>query len=99
VSGYFLFMIVSFKHKGLEKFYRTGSKAGIIPNHVKRIKAILARLDVSTVPDDMDLPGLFLHKLSGDLAGFYAVTVSGNWRIIFKFIDGNVHVVDYLDYH
>jgi len=92
-------MIVSFKHKGLEKFYKTGSKAGINANHVKRLRAILARLDVASVPDDMDLPGLFLHKLTGNLEGFYAVTVSGNWRVTFKFEDGNVHVVDYLDYH
>lgn len=92
-------MIVSFKHKGLEKFYKTGNKAGINASHVKRISAILARLDVTTLPEDMDLPGLFLHKLTGNLAGYYAVTVSGNWRIIFKIEDGNVHVVDYLDYH
>jgi proteic killer suppression protein len=92
-------MIVSFKHKGLEKFYKTGSKAGINANHVKRLSAILARLDVASVPEDMDLPGLFIHKLTGNLEGFYAVTVSGNWRVTFKFEDGNVHVVDYLDYH
>jgi len=92
-------MIVSFKHKGLEKLYNTGSKAGINPNHVKRNSAILARLDVASMPEDMDLPGLFLHKLAGSLEGFYAVTVSGNWRVIFKIEDGNVHVVDYLDYH
>lgn len=92
-------MIVSFKHKGLEKFYKTGSKAGINTNHVKRLSAILARLDVASASEDMDLPGLFLHKLTGNLEGFYAVTVSGNWRVIFKIEDGNVHVVDYLDYH
>lgn len=92
-------MIVSFKHKGLEKFYSTGSKAGINPSHVKRVSAILARLDVVSVAEDMDLPGLFLHKLTGNFDGYYAVTVSGNWRIIFKIEDGNVHVVDYLDYH
>jgi len=92
-------MIVSFKHKGLEKLHKTGSKAGINANHVKRLSAILARLDVASVPDDMDLPGLFLHKLTGNLEGFYAVTVSGNWRVTFRFEDGNVHVVDYLDYH
>ena len=92
-------MIVSFRHKGLEKFYKTGSKAGISANHVKRISAILARLDVTSVPEDMDLPGLCLHKLSGNLEGYYAVTVSGNWRIIFRIEEGNIHVVDYLDYH
>ena len=92
-------MIVSFKHKGLEKFYKTGSKAGINPNHVSKISAILARLDVAAISEDMDLPGLFLHKLSGNLEGFYSVTVSGNWRVIFKFENTNVYVVDYLDYH
>lgn len=92
-------MIVSFKHKGLEKLYKTGSKAGINANHIKRLSAILARLDAASIPDDMDLPGLFLHKLTGNLEGFYAVTVSGNWRVTFRFEDGNVHVVDYLDYH
>ncbi len=92
-------MIVSFKHKGLEQFYKTGSKAGINPNHVNKISAILARLDVAEVSEDMDLPGLFLHKLSGNMEGFYSVTVSGNWRVIFKFENSNVYVVDYLDYH
>ncbi len=92
-------MIVSFRHKGLEKYYSTGSKSGITPQHEKRLRAILARLDVATSAEDMNLPGLALHKLSGSLEGFMSVSVSGNWRVIFRLEEGNVLDVDYLDYH
>ncbi len=90
-------MIKSFRHKGLKAFYSTGSKAGIQAKHADRLRLILARLDAAYEAEDMDLPGLRLHKLTGDLKGYWAVDVSGNWRIIFKFEGHDAHVVDYLD--
>jgi proteic killer suppression protein len=92
-------MIKSFKHKGLKKLYETGSKQGIKPEHATRLRLILARLDASSTQEDMNLPGLGLHPLKGSLKGFWAVTVSGNWRVIFRFENGNAIDVDYLDYH
>ncbi len=92
-------MIQKFKHKGLKKLYETGNLKGVNPDHVKRLRIILARLDASRSPDDMNLPGLRLHPLKGDLEDFWAVDVSGNWRILFKFENNNVVDVDYNDYH
>ena len=92
-------MIKSFKHKGLEEFYSTGNKKGIIPSQANKISRILDRLDASISPLDMDLPGYKLHKLKGKYANYFAVCVSGNWRIIFKFEGIDAILVDYLDYH
>jgi proteic killer suppression protein len=92
-------MIQSFRHKGLEQFFLTGSRAGIQPRHVKRLQFILARLHASIGPRDMRLPGLDLHPLSGDRAGEWAVSVSGNWRVTFLFDGTDVVGVDYIDYH
>lgn len=91
-------MIKSFKHKGLKKLYETGSVQGV-PEHAKRLRSILARLDAIQAPRDMDLPGLDLHPLRGDFKGFWAVSVSGNWRVLFRFEDNNPVDVNYLDYH
>ena len=92
-------MIKSFRHKGLKKLYDTGSQQGVKPEHVKRLRLILARLDASQSPQDMDLPGLNLHPLKGDYKSFWAVSVSGNWRVIFRFEDNRAVDIDYLDYH
>jgi proteic killer suppression protein len=92
-------MIKSFKHKGLEEFFYTGSKKGIKPEQANRLERILDRLNAASEIKDMNYPGAFLHQLSGDKKGFYAVKVSGNWRIFFQFIDGDAYVVDYDDYH
>ena len=92
-------MIKSFKHKGLKKLYDTGSHQGINPDHVKRLRLILARLDASFGPQDMNLPGLNLHPLKGQYESFWAVSVSGNWRVVFRFAGNNVYDVDYTDYH
>lgn len=92
-------MIKSFKHKGLKKLYETGSKQGVKPEHATRLRLILARLDAGFAPEDMNLPGLGLHLLKGSLKSFWSVSVSGNWRVIFRFENGNVRDVDYLDYH
>lgn len=83
----------------MEAFYFTGSRAGIQPKHADRLRLILARLDAACESRDIDLPGLKLHKLTGRLNGFWAVDVSGNWRVIFRFRKKDIVDVDYLDYH
>lgn len=88
-------MIKSFLHKGLQKFYLRGSTAGIQKKH----RLILSNLDQTETPDDMDLPGLFMHKLKGDKKDIWSVRVSGNWRITYRFIDKDVELVNYEDYH
>jgi len=92
-------MIKSFRHKGLEKFYKTGSKAGIQAKHAPKLRRILGLLDVATKAEDVNLPGFGLHPLTGKQKGFFSVWVNGNWRIIFRFVDDDVELVDYLDYH
>ncbi len=92
-------MIKSFRHKGLEAFFKTGSKAGIQPHHAGRLRVMLTLLDSAKRPEDMNAPGWRLHPLTGELAGHWAVTVNGNWRLIFAFEGDNAELVDYLDYH
>lgn len=92
-------MIKRFKHKGLKLLYDTGNSKGVRPEHVKRLRLIMARLDASVTPQDMKLPGLGLHSLKGGYEGFWAVSVSGNWRVIFRFEGHNAVDVDCLDYH
>ena len=92
-------MIKSFEHKGLEEFFYNGTKKGIQPKHAQKLADILDRLDASVSIKDMKYPESNLHKLKSNLKGHWAVKVSGNWRITFKFIDGNAYVVDYQDYH
>jgi toxin HigB-1 len=92
-------MIQSFKHKGLEIFFATGSKKGIIPEHAQKIERILDRLDASISPSDMNLPGYRLHELKGQDSGTWSVTVNANWRITFEFEGQNAVLIDYLDYH
>ena len=97
--GYILRMIKSFVHKGLQKFFLTGTTKGIQSNHADKLGRILDRLDASSKIDDMNAPGYALHKLKGTLKSHYSVKVSGNWRVIFKFENGEAYVLDYLDYH
>jgi len=92
-------MIRSFKHKGLERFFLKGSKSGIQAKHASKLRLILGRLNSSTGPYDMDLPGLFLHSLSGSKNDIWSVRVSGNWRVTYRFIDGDAEIVNYEDYH
>ena len=92
-------MIRSFKHKGLAKFFATGSKSGIQAKHAERLRLILGRLGAAARPEDMGLPGLRLHPLKGTRKGTWAVWVSGNWRITFRFVGADAEVVDYEDYH
>lgn len=91
--------IKSFRHKGLEEFFLTGSKRGIQPGHAAKLEEILDRLDRAGAVNDMGYSGSFLHPLKGDLGGLWSVRVSGNWRVIFRFENGDAYVVAYIDYH
>lgn len=94
-------MIKSFKHKGLERFFTTGSKKGIQAIHSDKLSRILAVLDNLTDLKDLSAPAYHLHPLSGNLTGQWAVTVQANWRITFEYDEetNNVYIVDYQDYH
>lgn len=92
-------MIQSFRHKGLKRLYEEDNPRGLHAVHVFKLRRILARLDTVKVIEEMDLPGYRLHPLKGELQGFYAVTVQANWRVIFRFEQGDVFDVDYVDYH
>ena len=92
-------MIVSFRHKGLERLYRTGSKRGVQPAHATKLIRILSVLDVATTPEDVALPSFRLHPLHHELAGHWSVWVNGNWRVTFRFVNQDVELVDYQDYH
>ncbi|MFA4918357.1 MAG: type II toxin-antitoxin system RelE/ParE family toxin [Thermodesulfovibrionales bacterium] len=92
-------MIKDIRHKGLNKLYECGHTKGVKIEHVERLRKILALLETAETVDDMDLPGLKLHELKGKRKETYAVSVSGNWRITFRFQNGDVSEVDYEDYH
>jgi len=92
-------MILSFWHKGLEAFFLSGKQAGIQPIHAKRLREMLTALNAAAGPEDLARPSWRLHGLSGDRAGFLAMTVQANWRLVFRFDGGNVELLDYLDYH
>ncbi len=92
-------MITSFAHKGLERFYKTGKPSGIQSKHAKRLRLILTNLDQAESPKDMDLPGLQLHELKGSRKNIWSVSVSGNWRVTFRFIGRDAEIVNYEDYH
>ena len=93
-------MIKRFRHKGLQRFFETGSKAGIQATHAARLRRQLAVLNHAATPEDMNLPGWGLHPLGHDLSDHWSVKVSGNWRLTFRFDDnGNAELVDYQDYH
>ena len=92
-------MIKSFRHKGIERFFRSGSKAGIQAAHAARFGRQLATLDAAKGPADMNLPGWDLHPLKGRLANQWSISVNGNWRLIFAFENGDAVLIDYQDYH
>jgi proteic killer suppression protein len=92
-------VIRTFRHKGLKRFFETGSVAGIQASHASRLRLILGRLNASTSARDMNLPGLMLHPLKGSRKGFWSVQVSGNWRITFTFAGKDAEFVNYEDYH
>ena len=92
-------MIRSFRHKGVERFFRTGSKAGIQPAHAARLQDQLTVLNIASRAEQMDIPGWKLHSLRGELKGRWAVSVNGNWRLTFTFDGEDAILVDYQDYH
>jgi proteic killer suppression protein len=99
VTRYSERVILSFRHKGLEKLYRDGTKKGVQADHVPKLLRILSALDVAQGPDDLAIPSFRTHRLKGDLAGHYSIWVNGNWRITFRFIESDAELVDYQDYH
>lgn len=92
-------MIQSFRHRGLERFFTRGDYRGIPAQFAPRLERVLDRLDAAVKPADMNLPGYRFHPLKGDRKGEYAVNVSGNWRLIFRFVDGHATDVHLEDYH
>ena len=92
-------MIRSFRHKGLRRFYESGSRAGIRPEHAVRLRMQLAALDTARTIGDMDIPGFRLHPLKGPLSERWSIWVNGNWRLTFEFREGDVFILDYEDYH
>ncbi len=86
-------MIVSFIHKGLQRFYKMGTSSGIQAKHARRLKLILTNLDQAEGPNDMDLPGLRLHELKGSRKNIWTVSVSGNWRVTFRFIGKDAEII------
>ena len=92
-------MIRSIRHKGLQRLYQDDDPRGVTVEHAEKLRDILARLDAANAVADMDLPGFRLHALKGELKGFWAVTVRANWRVVFRFADGDALDIDYVDYH
>ena len=92
-------MIKSFKHKGLQKFFESGTKKGIQAKHASKLRMQLTALDTAHFIEDLDIPGYRLHRLKGTKSNLWSVTVNGNWRITFEFEDGHVYIVNYEDYH
>jgi proteic killer suppression protein len=92
-------VVKSFRHAGIEKFFKTGSKAGIQPAHADKLSAQLYALDNARSPADLDTPGWRLHPLKGDLEGHWSIRVNGNWRLTFRFEGKDAILVDYQDYH
>jgi proteic killer suppression protein len=92
-------MIQSIRHKGLRRLYEDDDPRGVIAEHVVKPRDILVRLDASGGVGDLDVAGFKLHPLKGDRRGFWAITVRANWRVIFRFEDGDALDVDFVDYH
>ena len=92
-------MIRSFRHRGLKRLYERGDSSRVGADLADRVAVALADLDAARKPSDLDMPGYRLHPLRGDLKGFWSMSISGNWRIIFRFDDGDASHVDLVDYH
>lgn len=92
-------MIKSFKHKGLKSLFEKGKTSGVNQDHIKKLRLILTFLNEAHILEDINFPGSDLHRLKGKLKDIWSVKVSGNWRITFRYSEGNVHDVDYQDYH
>ena len=92
-------MIKSFKHKGLQRFFVTGDTRGLISSHIPRLSRLLDAMEQAEQVNELDVPGWYLHRLKGDMRHLHSLRVTGNWRITFEFIDGDVHIVNLEDYH
>ncbi len=92
-------MILGFRHRGLKRLYERGDRSRISPQLADQAEDILGLLDMANNPQDMNLPGYRLHKFRGNLRGYWSITVSGNWRIVFRFEGGNAFDIDLIDYH
>lgn len=92
-------MIKSFKHKGLEQFYKTGTRKGIQASHASKLRMRLIALETANLIEDLDIPGYRLHSLKGKMQGRWSITVNGNWRLTFEFRESHVYIVNYEDYH
>lgn len=92
-------MIMSFRHKGLRDLFLHGRTSGVLATQVKRLRHRLAVIDAASHINDIDMPGYRLHPLGGDRDGVWAISVSGNWRITFEFVNGDAYILDYEDYH
>jgi toxin HigB-1 len=93
-------MIRSFRHRGLQRFFETGDRRELRADQVNRIRRVLAILDAAATMETLNtMPRMRLHPLKGDLAGFWSLSITGNWRIIFRFDNGDMHDVDLVDYH
>ena len=92
-------MIRNFKHRGLQRLFERGDRSKIRPDLLAKVERVLARLDASADPTDMDVPGFGLHAMTGDRKGYWSVVVSRNWRVIFRFEQGDASDVDFIDYH
>ncbi|XHA19221.1 type II toxin-antitoxin system RelE/ParE family toxin [Citrobacter farmeri] len=92
-------MIMNFRHKGLRDLFLHGKTSGVMTNHVRRLRHRLAVIDAAGCVNDISMPGYRLHPLSGDRDGVWAISVSGNWRMTFEFVNGDAYILDYEDYH
>ena len=92
-------VLTQFRHGGLARLFRDGDRRRVSPTLVQKLERVLFLLDAATSPNDLVLPGLDLHPLKGDRAGYWAVKVSANWRVVFRFEDGDAVDVDLIDYH
>lgn len=92
-------MVISVRHEGLERLYRNGSKRGVQQAHVNKLLRILSVLDAAQTPQDLSIPSFRTHPLKGGSADHWSIWVSGNWRVTFRFVETNVELVDYPDYH
>jgi proteic killer suppression protein len=92
-------MIKTFRHRGLKRLFRDGDLSGVRADQRARILDVLAHLDTALRPGDVDLPGYRLHALKGELKGYWSISISGNWRIILRFADGDCFDIDLVDYH
>ena len=99
LSRYIFIVIRRFRHRGFKRLYEDDDRREVNPQHADKIARMLARLDVATRPEQLDLPGFRLHPLKGELAGYWSITVRANWCIIFRFEDGDAAAVDLVDYH